>query len=122
MGNAMAVHSLSGLKLDFLDNSKRGQGRSVYRHAYSCDTPPKRGSVASPAVMNDIGEFVAMAGKDPEVISSRSQLKAYEQKYGVKQCGFDQGNIVAENEAKWERIRQNAKLERGWCEPTVKPD
>lgn len=105
----MAVHSLSGLKLDFLDPKKRGRGRKVYAHSYSSKTTPKRGSVASPSVMPDIGEFVAPAARDPELISSRAQLREYEKKHGVKQVGFEQGDIIKETDAQWEALRKRAE-------------
>ncbi len=113
----MSVHSLSGLKMDFLDPKKRGSGRKRFAHAYSPTTPPKRGSVASPTVMADIGEFVAHATRKPALISSRSALRRYERENDVKQCGHDLGDIVSEDKAKWDKIRKNATTEAGWHDP-----
>ena len=111
----MAVHSLSGLKLDFLDPAKRGTGRKVYAHSYSSSSAPKRSALASPMVVADIKEFVAYAARDPEVISSRAQLRDYERRHGVKQCGFDQGDIIAETDAHYGKIREKAQgIKGGW--------
>ena len=55
----------------------------------------------APMVMRDIGEFVARAHKDlpgrwkPQVISSRSKLRAYERSNDLRQAGdFKAGEMI----------------------------
>lgn len=56
--------------------------------------PSKRASIGCPVVMSDITPFVSPI--DGSEISSRSGLKAHEQKHGVKQNGdMKKGEIVA---------------------------
>lgn len=47
----------------------------------------KRGDVAAPLVMPDIAPFIAPGGPTPTPISSRSELRAHERSYGIRQCG-----------------------------------
>lgn len=85
------------------------------KHAYSSDIAPRRSHLATPTVVNDIGEFVAHAAKDPELISSRSQLKEYERKHGVEQCGFDQGDIVKDMKDHYAQIQKKAEgVDSSW--------
>jgi len=91
-----------------------------WRHAYSSDTPPRRGKFACPTVMRDIEPFVSYVGKDPELISSRSELRVHEKKHKVKQIGTDYkpGQITAENEAKKRELEELAKgVPSGWTPP-----
>lgn len=47
----------------------------------------KRGDVPAPMVMPDIAPFIAPGGPAPTPISSRSELRAHEQRHGIRQCG-----------------------------------
>lgn len=89
-------------------------------HGHSSDTPPKRGTFPSPAVMNDIEPFVSYVGKDPEWITSRSELRAHEKKHKVKQIGTDYkpGQITSENEAHKRELEELSKgVPQGWIDP-----
>lgn len=68
--------------------------------------PSKRAQIGCPIVMSDIVPFVSPI--DGSEISSRSGLKAHEQKHGVKQAGdFKKGEIVAKMK---KRAEADAKL------------
>lgn len=49
----------------------------------------KRSHLPAPYVMGDIAPFVSPVGERPEVISSRSILRAHERSNGVYQVGND---------------------------------
>jgi hypothetical protein len=90
--------SFSGLDLSFLnDPANRLPPSKVNKYR-----PPNKRStkVASPFFMSDISEFVSPVGADPEVISSRTQLREHEKKHNVIQCGdYKPGEITSRNEA-----------------------
>jgi hypothetical protein len=89
------------------------------RHGYTPTTPPKRSKVfAPPTLMRDLSEIYREGGIespiDGEFITSRSQLRAHEQKHGVKQCGElsaeDQTRLLKES---YERTRAEIAAAEG---------
>jgi hypothetical protein len=100
----MAAVSLSGLDLSSIDWSweppkpkKKKRERNL------------RSDVASaPYLMGDIKPFRSPI--DGAVISSRSQLRAHEQKHGVKQCGdYKPGEIIKRENKRIALTREQAK-------------
>ena len=122
--------SLSGLNLPFLKNKAPERGRWRYdRNSKKFVTllewqrlnggPSKRSSTPSPYFMPDVKPFVNVAARDTHEITSRSQLREFENQSGFVQVGndFETGSIAAENEAKkaeWERL--SATVEHGWVD------
>lgn len=77
---------------------RRGRPRSV-RADFGC-----------PALMPDITSFVSPI--DGTEISSRSKLKAHEQRHGVKQCGdFKKGEIIAKEDKRIADSLRGAEME-----------
>jgi hypothetical protein len=114
--------SMSGLDLSFLkepEKKKRGRPRkqpvkakSEYQRqmdeikARAASRPSKRADFGAPLVMQDIVPFISPI--DGTEITSRSKLKAHEQKHGVKQCGdYKPGEIIAKQK---KRAAAEAKL------------
>lgn len=100
--------SLSGLDLSFLkDPAKRlppRQRKERINHAAK-----RSDTVAAPYFMADITPFIGVATTDREEISSRAQLREYENKHGIKQCGdYKPGEITGENNKRLEEIRKDA--------------
>ncbi len=78
-------------------------------------------AVASPYFMGDITPFENVATRDGGEITSRSQLREFEKRTGMKQVGtdFGDGKIAAANEAKkaeWERLAST--VDHGWTDFT----
>jgi hypothetical protein len=77
--------------------------------------------VASPYFMGDIKPFENVAVRDGGEITSRSQLREFEKRSGMRQVGndFEPGSIAREHEAKkaeWERLSQG--IDHGWTDFT----
>ncbi len=113
--------SFSGLDLSFLkDPANRLPPREKTRRPnYRAKRSDK---VASPYFMGDIKAFhnVANNEKDDHVISSRSQLRAFERDFRCHQTGndFPVGAIAEKNEAKRAAREELAKgVESGWGDP-----
>lgn len=118
----MSSISLSGLDLSFLREpspKKRGrprkrpiQTKSAYQRQLdeikerTASRPSKRADFGAPLVMGDITPFQSPV--DGDYITSRSKLRAHEQKHGIKQCGdFRKGEIIAKQK---KRAEADAKL------------
>lgn len=72
--------------------------------------PSKRASIGCPVVMSDIAPFVSPI--DGTEITSRSGLKAHEQRHGVKQAGdFKKGEIIAKENKRIEDSLRGAEME-----------
>ncbi|RPJ39776.1 MAG: hypothetical protein EHM35_01460 [Planctomycetaceae bacterium] len=70
-----------------------------------------RFAISSVTVFSDIKEFVSHAGNagKPELITSRSQLRAHERSNGMRQCGdIKPGDIIARQSKRRERDMQEA--------------
>lgn len=122
----MAFVSMSGLDLSFLrEPTKKSRGRprknsvpakSAYQRqmddikARIKAKPSKRADIACPVLMTDITPFVSPI--DGTEISSRSKLRAHEQKHGVKQNGdMRKGEIVARENKRIEDSLKIAEME-----------
>lgn len=87
---------------------KRGRPR---KHPVKAKPEPRkrypdcRADFGFPSLMQDIKPFVSPI--DGSEITSRSKLKAHEQKHGIKQCGdYKPGEIVAkQKKARAESLR-----------------
>jgi hypothetical protein len=110
--------SFTGLDLSFLKSKESQEALRAWRHkaeekraARSVSVlRRKRSHLAAPMVMGDIRPFVSPVGASPEVISSRSTLRAHERKHGVYQCGdIPQGAIVQKNEEKRAKLIEQAQ-------------
>jgi hypothetical protein len=118
--------SMSGLDLSFLKEpakKKRGRPRkhpvkakSSYQRqmdeikARAASRPSKRADFGAPVVMADITPFVSPI--DGSEITSRSKLKAHEQRHGVKQAGdFKKGEIIAKENKRIEDSLRGAEME-----------
>src|SRR5262245_26850714 len=77
---------------------------------------------ASVYVFSDMKEFVSHAGNSgrPELITSRSQLRAHERSNGMRHAGdFKPGHMIAQAQKRRERDMQEAsRLARETREPT----
>jgi len=72
--------------------------------------PSMRADFGAPVVMSDIVSFVSPI--DGTEISSRSKLKAHEQRHGVKQCGdFKKGEIIAKEDKRIADSLRGAEME-----------
>jgi len=97
---------------------KRGRPR---KHSANINVEPKkkypdcRADFGFPSLMQDITPFVSPI--DGTEITSRSKLKAHEQRHGVRQCGdFRKGEIVS-------KLKKRAEADAKLAEPeTVKWD
>ena len=98
----MAI-SLSGLDMPWLKDSPlppKPKRKKVFK--------AKRSDLACPYVMGDIRPFVSPVGENPEVISSRSSLRAHERKHGVWQVGNDI-NPIKSGKARKAKLEEQAK-------------
>mgnify|MGYP001047293950 CR=1 FL=1 len=72
--------------------------------------PSKRANIGCPIVVSDITPFVSPI--DGTEITSRSSLKAHEQRHGVKQCGdFKKGEIIAKEDKRIAESLRGAEME-----------
>ncbi len=72
--------------------------------------PDCRADFGFPRVMQDITPFISPI--DGTEISSRSKLKAHEQRHGVRQCGdFRKGEIIAKENKRIEDSLRGAEME-----------
>lgn len=114
--------SMSGLDLSFMNApqpKKRGRPRknpvkekSAYQRqmdeikARIASLPSARAGIACPYLMTDIKSFRSPV--DGSEITSRSKLKAHEQRHGVKQCGdFKPGELIAKEN---KRVAETRRL------------
>ena len=117
----MAI-SMHGLDLSFL-KTKESQDQLRWMRNRALEAKrrvpiaSKRSDLSAPHVMGDIRPFVSPVGATPEVISSRSTLRAHERKHGVYQCGdIAPGAIVEKNEARRAKlIEQAAGMKYEWA-------
>ncbi len=75
--------------------------------------------VASPYFVGDIKPFVNVATRDFHEITSRSQLREFEKRSGMKQVGndFEPGSIARDNEAKKAELERLAStVDHGWTD------
>jgi hypothetical protein len=110
--------SLNGLDMSWLNDPAnrlppRAPKKRTNFRAKRSDT------VASPYFMGDLTPFVNVAVRDGGEITSRSQLREFEKRSGMKQVGndFEPGSIAKEHEAKkaeWERLSQG--VDHGWTD------
>lgn len=109
--------SLAGLDLSWMNDPANRlppapkKKRVSFRHL--------RSDVPSPHFMADIKPFVNVVERNPHEITSRSQLRAFEQRSGFRQVGndFEPGSIAKEHErkkAEWERLAQT--VPHGWTD------
>lgn len=76
-------------------------------------------NVAIPNFVPDIKPFVNVVERNPHEITSRSQLRAFEQRSGFRQVGndFEPGSIAKEHEQKKaEMERLAATVDHGWTD------
>jgi hypothetical protein len=72
--------------------------------------PDCRADFGAPMVMSDLKPFVSPI--DGTEITSRSKLKAHEQRHGVKQAGdFKRGEIIAKENKRIEESLRGAEME-----------
>lgn len=109
----MSFVSMSGLDLSFMRGKKRGRRPKTASKASKRPIksyPNCRADFGFPRVMSDIRPFVSPI--DGSEISSRSALKAHEQRYGVKQAGdFRAGEIIAKENQRIEESLRDADME-----------
>ena len=110
----MAI-SMHGLDLSFL-KSKESQDQLRWMRNRAIEAKrrvplaSKRSDLSAPHVMGDIRPFVSPVGATPEVISSRSTLRAHERKHGVYQCGdIPQGTFTGKADAKKAQLEEAGK-------------
>jgi hypothetical protein len=97
----MAIVSMSGLDLSGIDWSWEPPKKKQKRKSKS------KGS-SGPFVFSDIQEFRSPV--DGSLISSRSSLRAHEQRHGIKQCGdFKKGEIIAKENKRIAHSLEQAK-------------
>jgi hypothetical protein len=98
----MAV-SMSGLDLSFLKDWEPPKPKKKKR-----ERNLRSSVVGCPQIMGDIKAFRSPI--DGAEISSRSSLRAHEQKHGVKQCGdFKPGEIIAKENKRVAHSLEQAK-------------
>lgn len=72
--------------------------------------PSKRAAISCPVLMTDIKPFVSPI--DGSEISSRSKLRAHEQRHGVRQNGdFKKGEVIARENRRVEESLKGAEME-----------
>lgn len=113
--------SLAGLDMSWLNNPANRLPPAPPKKRRPNFRSKRSDKVASPFVMGDIKPFhnVANNEKDDHVISSRSQLRAFERDFRCHQAGndFPVGTIAAKNEAKVKAREELAKgIEGGWAD------
>ena len=113
--------SMSGLDLSFMkEPEKKKRGRPVKAkpkpslwqeqmealRANTARRPSNRADVAASMLVQDIKPFVSPI--DGSEITSRSKLRAHEQRHGVKQAGdFKRGELIAKEN---KRVAETQRL------------
>ncbi len=111
----MAI-SMHGLDLSFMRPLPKKRGRPAKKVSFA----HLRSDLPSPTVMGDIAPFVNVANSErTHIISSRSELRAFERSFNCYQTGndFPVGTIAAKNEAKRAAREELAKgVDSGWAD------
>lgn len=111
--------SLTGLDLSFLkDPANRLPPRPPRKRT---NFKRARSDLPCPTFMADITPFVNVATRDGGEITSRSQLREFEKRSGMRQVGndFEPGSIAKEREAQkaeWQRLAST--VDHGWTDFT----
>lgn len=104
--------SLAGLDLSFMKEKRRGRPKKNNSAAKKPQKvyPDCHADFGFPKVMSDITPFVSPI--DGTEISSRSNLKAHERRYRVKQAGdFKEGELVAKENKRVADSLREAEME-----------
>lgn len=112
--------SMYGLDLSFMRDPNDKKPPKTRRKRERL--PDKRATgIKVPMFLRDeITHRVVHATKTPTLITSRSELRAYERKNGLKEAGdIKPGQIVAENRKKFEAEQRLIKgVQNGWTDFT----
>ena len=109
--------SMAGLDLSFLQNEKPAKRRKkstgwqdqiAETRRRTAALQSSRSDIPAPVLMSDIKSFVSPI--DGTEITSRSGLRAHEQRHGVKQCGdFKKGELIAKENKRVAETRRLAE-------------
>lgn len=100
--------SLRGLDLGFMKANPLPPREPKPRPDFS----NRAENIAIPYFVGDIAPFISIATRDPTLISSRSQLRAYERANDIRQCGDLKGKIVPEQKKRAEQQRAISEADK----------